>query len=117
MSKVKIDLKVPGRTRITDLLKMGETEQSIQERIDRLKTRHEQLMLDNPDYAALYTSLPDRSDFVTDVPILENAVIPALILYNQMLIYIDDRKRWKRERDTHYKNVVIEGKSKLTRIK
>jgi hypothetical protein len=111
MQKVNLRLSKAPNSSLTDVIDLGETEQSMLERAKRLHERHLKLMEENPEYAELYNSIPDRSDFVSGVPVIENAVIPALVIYNRILREQQNRVRWVRDRKLKYKDTKIKGKS------
>lgn len=100
--KVRLRNKVYHRT--TDLADMKLTEEEVLDRAAELKERHERLLQENEQYAALYYSLPDRSDFRSGVPIVENATAAMVGIFSWMKNVEREKQKWDSGRDKRRRN-------------
>jgi hypothetical protein len=111
--KVKLGLSIHNRSTYADITQLGETEETMLERARKLRERHEKLLEENETYAALYHSLPDRSDFVSGVPIIENAVVPMINTYSQIFYYVREKARWSRRANRLKRMKALERKKNV----
>lgn len=101
---VKVRLRNKVNRRTTDLADMKLTEEEVLDRAAELKERHERLLQENEQYAALYYSLPDRSDFRSGVPIVENATAAMVGIFSWMKNVEREKQKWDSGRDKRRRN-------------
>lgn len=101
---VKVRLRGRVAMRVTDFADMKLTEEEVLDRAAELKERHERLLQENEQYAALYYSLPDRSDFKTNVPVNENATAAFVGIFSWMNTREREKLKWDAGRHKRRKN-------------
>lgn len=82
-----------------DLDELGETEEQLLQRAERLRLRHEELMKTNSEYAALDAQLSDYRDdsWHSGVPITSKATVEMIKLVNTFLHYEERKRKWYKE--------------------